>query len=93
MTSTTFGGGPTIEARRNFSNLKPGAQVPGYIGYIHQLKFNTGHTYGDQTHILLKRSHSLLDSSSSSRLNGYKNLPKPDGANKLTENMTAGYTG
>ena len=29
MTSITFGGGPTTEARRNFSNLKPGSQVPG----------------------------------------------------------------
>ena len=31
MTSITFGGGPTVEARRDFSNLKEGSQVPGYF--------------------------------------------------------------
>ena len=31
MTSITFGGGPSIEARRNFSNLKSGAEEPGYL--------------------------------------------------------------
>ncbi len=30
MTSITFGGGPTVDARRDFSNLKEGSQVPGY---------------------------------------------------------------
>lgn len=30
MTTITFGGGPTIDARRAFSNLKPGSEVPGY---------------------------------------------------------------
>ena len=31
MTTTTFGGGPSLEARKNFANLKPGSQVPGYV--------------------------------------------------------------
>lgn len=94
MTSTTFGGGPTIDARRNFSNLKPGAQVPGYGGYIHQFKYNNGHTYGEQTHLLLGR-RSLSDLSSLTyQKNEFKNqLPKPTGGNKLTESMIAGYTG
>lgn len=95
MTSTTFGGGPSIEARRNFSNLKPGAQVPGYGGYIHQLKFNNGHTYGDQTNILLgRRSMSDLSSLSTEKTQQIRNqLPKSTGGNKLTESMISGYTG
>jgi hypothetical protein len=93
MTSTTFGGGPSIEARRNFSNLKPGAQVPGYGGYIHQLKFNNGHTYGDHTHILLNRSVSDLGSLNYSQKTESRNLPKSTGGNKLTESMISGYTG
>lgn len=94
MTSTTFGGGPSIEARRNFSNLKPGSQVPGYGGYIHQFKFNNGHTYGDQTH-LLRRSVSDLSSFNYNTNNTEfkQNLPKSTGGNKLTESMISGYTG
>lgn len=97
MTSITFGGGPTIDARRNFSNLKPGSQVPGYGGYIHQIKYNNGHTYGDQTHILLNQKYS-----SESNVNvpdftpkhSFRNqLPQPTGGTKLTENMIGGYTG
>ena len=42
-------------ARRKFTNLKPGSQVPGYVGYIHQLKYNSGHTYGDETSILQQK--------------------------------------
>jgi hypothetical protein len=34
MTSITFGGGPTVDARRDFSNLKEGSQVPGYYKNI-----------------------------------------------------------
>lgn len=97
MTSITFGGGPTMEARRNFSNLKPGSQVPGYGGYIHQIKYNNGHTYGDQTHILLHNKYA-----SSGSVREYESvppaplrnqLPKPTGGNKLTNDMTSGYTG
>lgn len=38
MTSITFGGGPSIEARRNFSNLKSGSEVPGYFRIFYLLK-------------------------------------------------------
>lgn len=97
MTSITFGGGPSVDARRNFSNLKPGAQVPGYGGYIHQIKYNNGHTYGDQTHILLNqkfKSNSMIDSFEHSPSESFKNqLPKSTGGNKLTESMISGYTG
>lgn len=109
MTSITFGGGPTLEARRAFSNLKPGSQVPGYLGYIHQLKFNNGHTYGDQTHLLAtQRSKTSIDGFKktpvpvssdepvpfrSIQASLSNELPKPNGVNKLTESMVPGYTG
>lgn len=98
MTSITFGGGPTIEARRNFSNLKSGSQVPGYGGYIHQIKYNNGHTYGDQTHILLHQkcssANSIMENYDNIPKKSFKNqLPKPTGGNKLTESMVSGYTG
>ncbi len=41
MTSITFGGGPSIEARRNFSNLKPGSEVPGSVLYLLKILFIT----------------------------------------------------
>jgi hypothetical protein len=103
MTSITFGGGPSIEARRNFSNLKSGSEVPGYLGYIHQLKYNNGHTYGEQTHLL---SQQFGHMKSKSEINLYNNtsqsydfgaarnqLPKTNGGNRLTEKMIPGYTG
>ncbi|RNA39383.1 hypothetical protein BpHYR1_039371 [Brachionus plicatilis] len=102
MTTITFGGGPTIEARRSFSNLKPGTEVPGYGGYIHQFKYNSGHTYGDQTHILaekfasIKQRHkSALDLPLvSAETRSFKSaLPKATTGNKLTETMVPGYTG
>jgi hypothetical protein len=74
MTSITFGGAPSIEARRNFSNLKRGSQLPGYGGYIHQLKYSNGHTYGDQTHILANtRSYTSIDIKSNQQQQGQIN--------------------
>lgn len=99
MTSITFGGGPTIEARRHFSNLKEGSQVPGYLGYIHQLKYNNGHTYGDQTHLLagrfegFNRAKSEINLSQSAGPYIRNPLPKTNGGNRLTEQMIPGYTG
>jgi hypothetical protein len=99
MTSITFGGGPTIEARRDFSNLKEGSQVPGYLGYIHQLKYNNGHTYGDQTHLLahkfptFNRAKSEINLSQSAAPFIRNQLPKTNGGNRLTEQMVPGYTG
>jgi hypothetical protein len=95
----------------SFCNLRPGSQVPGYTGHIHQLKYNQAHTYGDHTHLLaLERSKTAADfrASASSGINNFTNenlpyksiqaaltneLPKPNGVNKLTENMLPGYTG
>lgn len=98
MTTITFGGGPSLEARKNFSNLKDGAQVPGYCGYIHQLKYNNGHTYGEQTHLLGRSKSAANLSQSLSSDFGLKSslrnqLPKTNGGNRLTESMIPGYTG
>ena len=74
-----------------------------YRGYIHQFKYNSGHTYGEQTHILadkfssLKKHHkSAYDLTSNSDLKLFPlkhDLPKATGGNKLTESMVPGYTG
>ena len=156
MTSITFGGGPTVDARRDFSNLKEGSQVPGYhkniyfvsettgfrgrksevetyfiesfppatksrllqsfriywwlfenfeklfsryLGYIHQFKYNNGHTYGDQTHLLahrfpgFNRAKSEVHLSQSAAPYIRNALPKSNGGNRLTEKMIPGYTG
>jgi hypothetical protein len=109
MTSITFGGGPTIEARRQFSNLKSGSQVPGYGGYIHQFKYNQGHTYGEETKLLAQKYPEMSRSKSTDHINlNYTlpeelkprdkytikhELPKSISGNKLTESMIPGYTG
>lgn len=97
--ATTFGGGPTTEQRRAFAQLKDGSQVPGYRGYIPQIKYRIGQTYGMDTHNIskdfdFKRSHTVIgtftpevDSVDPSR------LPKSTGSNKYTERMVPGYTG
>ncbi|XP_071946959.1 ciliary microtubule inner protein 2B-like [Antedon mediterranea] len=48
--STTW----NIDRRREFSQLKPGTQVPGYNGYIEQYKYHVGDTYGNATSKLAK---------------------------------------
>lgn len=108
MTTTAFGGGPSIEARRNFSNLKYGSQIPGYVGHIHQFKYHNGHTYGDQTHILATKSDDwrgvdksghktpISDNVTFTPVDKYTlrhPLPKTTGGNRLTESMVPGYTG
>jgi hypothetical protein len=71
-----------------------------YCGYIHQFKYNNGHTYGEQTHLLLNgRSRSAANLTSLSEDFGLKSnslrnqLPKSNGGNRLTESMIPGYTG
>ena len=108
MTTTAFGGGPSIEARRNFSNLKYGSQIPGYVGHIHQYKYRNGHTYGDQTHILATKTDDWVGVDKSGHKTPISNnvtftpvdkytlrhpLPKTTGGNRLTESMVPGYTG
>lgn len=73
-----------------------------YGGYIHQFKYNSGHTYGDQTHILAEKFASIkqrhksaidLPLVSSEPRNFRTNLPQATTGNKLTETMVPGYTG
>ncbi|CAF0843115.1 unnamed protein product [Adineta steineri] len=85
MTTVEFGGGPTLEARRQFCNLKDGSQVPKYTGHIHQLRFRNGSTYGDETCRLAKeypqltRSKSDLPTIKIDQSNPYETREFPDG--------------
>ncbi|XP_046567438.1 uncharacterized protein C10orf82-like [Haliotis rubra] len=97
MTTVAFGGGPTVEQRRAFAQLKEGTQVPGYRGYVPQIKYRVGQTYGNDTHDLLKSDHEFRRSAT---IMGpfpqetLKNeLPDATGDNKYTKNMVPGYTG
>ncbi|ESO92829.1 hypothetical protein LOTGIDRAFT_150295 [Lottia gigantea] len=98
MTTIAFGGGPTVEQRRNFAALKEGTQVPGYKGYVPQLKYRVGKTYGTDTHRLLvenspnaRNTFTLTEPIDIPTLRN--TLPKSNGENKYTEKMVAGYTG
>ncbi|CAF2533348.1 unnamed protein product [Rotaria sp. Silwood2] len=92
MTTIEFGGGPSIEARRQFSNLKDGSQVPKYTGHIHQLRYRHGHTYGNETHRLGKEFPDLIHSKPDipivkiDQSDPYETREFPDG-------MLPGYTG
>lgn len=91
-----YGGGPTLEQRTAFCSEKYGVQKPGYTGYCPQIKYNPGHTYGDQTHLCaLKFPHVSTDPES--RFFGkppLRNvLPKANGDLKYTESMKSGYSG
>ncbi|XP_055897509.1 uncharacterized protein C10orf82-like [Biomphalaria glabrata] len=96
MTSIETGGGPTLEQRRAFAGLKDGAEIPGYRGYIPQIKYRVGGTYGDETAALskeygMKKPTARLDPC------GYEGtcnrLPVTNGDTKFTEKMVPGYTG
>jgi hypothetical protein len=43
--STTW----NVKRRRDFSQLNPGTELPGYRGYIEQYKYHVGDTYGNAT--------------------------------------------
>lgn len=42
--------GSTLQERRQFCNLRKGAQIPGYLGYIPQFKYRIADTYGTTTY-------------------------------------------
>jgi len=50
MTTVEFGGGPDLEARKQFISLKSGGEIPKYAGHVHQLRFHQGHTFTEETH-------------------------------------------
>ncbi|XP_076455378.1 ciliary microtubule inner protein 2B-like [Babylonia areolata] len=98
MATTAFGGGPTTEQRRAFAALKDGSQVPGYRGYIPQIKYRVGQTYGNDTSDLsqelgLQRSTTVIGVMGPETETVSRPLPKATGDNKYTERMVPGYTG
>lgn len=98
MATTAFGGGPNVEQRRTFAALKDGSQVPGYRGYIPQIKYRVGQTYGNDTCDLsqelgLERSATVIGVMGTETETVSKPLPRATGDNKYTERMVPGYTG
>jgi hypothetical protein len=106
MTTVEYGGGPTMDQRREFSGLKEGAHIPGYQGYCPQLKYSIGKTYGRETMELSQtrrcRRHQEQHEQQQQQCGGetvqshfqFKGkLPESTGENKYTENMKSGYTG
>ncbi|TPP65995.1 hypothetical protein FGIG_08686 [Fasciola gigantica] len=49
MVSIEYGGGPTLEQRREFCNLEEGGHIPGYMGFCPQLNYQCGNSYGKTT--------------------------------------------
>ncbi|XP_059151513.1 protein FAM166B-like [Physella acuta] len=94
MTSISTGGGPTLEQRRAFSGIKDGAEIPGYRGYIPQLKYRVGSTYGAET-LALSQDYGMKTNTSSGQEceKLVEQLPLTNGDNKFTEKMVPGYTG
>uniref|UniRef100_A0A0B6YVV5 Protein FAM166B n=1 Tax=Arion vulgaris TaxID=1028688 RepID=A0A0B6YVV5_9EUPU len=95
MTAISTGGGPTLEQRRAFSGLKEGAEVPGYKGYIPQIKYRVGGTFGNDTSALsqeygIKKS-SFFNSCEPEVL--VNRLPDAGEDKKFTDCMVPGYTG
>lgn len=104
MTTVHYGGGPTLEQRRAFVNLRAGSHIPGYNGYLPQFKFTQGKTFGEQTADLSqsfphKRMIDVGAATDAAAAAGYEGihaglrLPKPTGDNKYTDGMLPGYTG
>jgi len=96
MTTIQTGGGPTLEQRRAFAGLKEGSEVPGYRGYIPQIKYRVGGTYGNDTSALntdygMKRSATIVGAGAPEVVS--RSLPVTDGDKKFTERMVPGYTG
>lgn len=98
MTTVAFGGGPSIEQRRSFMQLRDGTHVPGYGGYCPQIKYRIGKTYGTDTHELAQEvihvaptANTVSNPQIAPRVTNQ--LPVATGDNKYTQNMVPGYTG
>lgn len=94
--TTTFGGGPSLDQRRDFAGLKDGSHVPGYRGYCPQIKYRNGKTYGQDTHELSKgfdHTHPVAPITPVTKPPLKNDLPNSTGDNKYTQQMVPGYTG
>lgn len=98
MTTVAFGGGPSLDQRRNFAALRDGTHVPGYRGYCPQIKYRVGKTYGTDTHELAQDTIHVAPTNTVVAHPEYvprvtSQLPESTGDNKYTQNMVPGYTG
>ncbi|CAH1783393.1 unnamed protein product [Owenia fusiformis] len=96
MTTITFGGGPSLNQRRDFAGLPDGTHVPGYRGYCPQIKYRVGKTYGKDTHLLAQKTIHVQPQDPIEprpRIANVNPLPSSTGDNKYTEQMVPGYTG
>ncbi|KAL8602099.1 hypothetical protein ACOMHN_007369 [Nucella lapillus] len=87
-----------IEQRRAFCSLQDGSEIPGYRGYIPQLKYRVGKTYGDDTSDLYKEYGYLHAAPTIGVMEPDPppenlSIPRATGSNKYTERMVPGYTG
>jgi len=73
--STTW----NVKRRRDFSQLNPGTELPGYRGYIEQYKYHVGDTYGNATKILLEDKRASREAP----IPGYKGFIPRQGVSEL----------
>jgi hypothetical protein len=98
----------TVDDRSHFADLREGAMIPGYRGYVPKYKFHEGYTYGLGTEEMykLRKQQAAEDAAKYGytlptqtenkclpQMTRSRTLPPADGVNKLTEDMKPGYTG
>jgi len=80
----------------NLTRPNKAADLPGYIGYIPQLKYKCGHTYGFETDKLTRR-YTMNEKLHPMQLPDPRirepYLPVANGDRKLTSRMVPGYSG
>ncbi|KAL3314944.1 hypothetical protein Ciccas_006428 [Cichlidogyrus casuarinus] len=96
MTSIEFGGGASIEQRREFANCADRYHISGYNGFVPQFKYRIGKTFASQTAKLARElpyyngpEPMSFAEESENKLNM---LPKWRGDNKYFEDLIPGYS-
>lgn len=89
--------GSTLQQRQEFCNLRKGAHVPGYQGYIPQLKYRVSDTYGTATHNIAQdipyfRS-STMGPGELQNCEEVTGPPLPEGHGNFASPLVPGYTG